>query len=69
MIWRRAYFPRKAGFSTETPDAFLHVVYGRLFATSERLIAGLRWLQHGNIHLYVLYIALTLLGLLFWMTR
>jgi len=62
-------FPEKAAFATETPDSFLHTVYGRLFGTGARLIAGLRWLQHGNIHLYVLYIALTLLGLLFWMTR
>ncbi len=62
-------FPSKGCFRTETPDAFLHVIYARLFGTSARLIAKLRWLQHGNIHLYVLYIALTLLGLLFWMTR
>ncbi|RPJ61259.1 MAG: hypothetical protein EHM23_07495 [Acidobacteria bacterium] len=62
-------FPGKAAFSTETPDAFLQTVYGRLFGTGARLIAALRWLQHGNIHIYVLYIALALLGLLFWMTR
>ena len=31
------------------------------------LASKLRWLQHGNIHLYVLYIALALLAMLVWM--
>jgi hypothetical protein len=26
----------------------------------------LRWLQHGRVHLYVLYVAATLLVLLLW---
>jgi hydrogenase-4 component B len=60
-------FPDRADFATETPDPFLKSFYGRLFKVGAGSISGLRWLQHGNVHLYVLYIALTLLGLLFWM--
>ena len=29
-------------------------------------VMPLRWFQHGRVHLYVLYVALTLLLLLFW---
>jgi len=60
-------FPGGAFVATETSDVFLNTVYRRLFGIATRLISALRWLQHGNVHLYVLYIALTLLGLLFWM--
>jgi len=41
-------------------------VYRPLFAGVDCALARLRWLQHGNVHLYVLYIALTLLVLLVW---
>ena len=37
-----------------------------MFGGIDRAGATLRWLQHGNVHLYVLYIALTLLVLLVW---
>jgi formate hydrogenlyase subunit 3/multisubunit Na+/H+ antiporter MnhD subunit len=59
-------FPRSAVFSSETPDPCLEPVFGRLFRSFAMAAAKMRWLQHGNIHLYVLYIGLTLLGMLFW---
>jgi hypothetical protein len=59
-------FPRSAVFSSETPDPCLDPVFGRLFKSFAFAAAKMRWLQHGNIHLYVLYIGLTLLGMLFW---
>jgi formate hydrogenlyase subunit 3/multisubunit Na+/H+ antiporter MnhD subunit len=59
-------FPSTARFASQAPDtireAWLRPAFG-LFA--ERL-ADLRWLQHGRLHLYVLYIALTLIALLIW---
>ena len=33
---------------------------------TDRAAGRLRWLQHGRLHLYVLYIAVTLLVLLVW---
>ena len=60
-------FPRSAAFASDTQDPCLEPLYGRVFRGFERAVSKMRWLQHGNIHLYVLYIGLTLLGLLFWM--
>lgn len=36
------------------------------FVGIDSVLARWRWLQHGKVHLYVLYIALTLLVLLIW---
>jgi hydrogenase-4 component B len=59
-------FPTEAGFSTETPDAFSQ----RIFLPGIRHFAGLlsrmRWLQHGRLQLYVLYIAVTVVVLFVW---
>ncbi len=59
-------FPRTASFASETPDVFGARLYTPIFATIGRGLAALRWLQHGQVHLYVLYIALTLLALFIW---
>lgn len=60
------YFPRESSLATETPDLYRETVYRPLFLGVDRGLSRLRWLQHGNVHLYVLYIALTLLVLLVW---
>jgi formate hydrogenlyase subunit 3/multisubunit Na+/H+ antiporter MnhD subunit len=59
-------FPDDASFSTATPDALKEDVYRPAFALAGRAFARLRWLQHGRVQIYVLYIALTLLVLLIW---
>jgi hydrogenase-4 component B len=59
-------FPEKASYHSEAPDIFEHGVFRPLFAAVGRLFSRLGWLQHGNLRLYVLYIALTLLVLLVW---
>jgi hypothetical protein len=41
-------------------------LYGPLFVRIGRGLSSVRWLQQGRVHLYVLYIALTLLVLLVW---
>ncbi len=62
----KGFFPSTASLATDTADlchanlyrpAFLRLVWG---------MSKLRWLQHGRVQLYVLYIALTLLLLLIW---
>ncbi|MBP1683921.1 MAG: ehrA-2 [Deltaproteobacteria bacterium] len=59
-------FPSHGSFSSETPDRCTTRIYGPLFSAIDRGLAALRWLQHGEVHLYILYIALTLLVLLIW---
>ncbi len=65
----QGYFPVSASLAIHTPDfshgnlyrpAFLKVTWG---------LSKLRWLQHGKVQLYVLYIAVTLLILLVWRLR
>ena len=59
-------FPATAGFHSETPDVFCDYCYRPLFLAIAWAASKLRWLQHGRIQLYVLYIALTILVLLIW---
>jgi formate hydrogenlyase subunit 3/multisubunit Na+/H+ antiporter MnhD subunit len=69
---RRAYtglsglFPHAASLKTETEDFARVRLYQPLFVGVGRSLASFRWMQHGQVHLYVLYIALTLLVLLVW---
>jgi hypothetical protein len=60
------FFPQAASFTSETPDPCRERIYRPVFAGLERALAPLRWLQHGRVQLYVLYIAFTLLVLLVW---
>ncbi len=62
-------FPKAATFSSETPDAVREKGYEPIFAAIESSLGRFRWLQHGGVHLYVLYIALTLMALLVWRLR
>ena len=59
-------FPAEGSFSTDTPDAFSR----RIFVPGIRWFAGLlsrlRWLHHGRLQLYVLYIAVTVVILFVW---
>jgi hydrogenase-4 component B len=59
-------FPRDAELSTQTPDIFQEDIYHLVYTGVDWGMSKLRWLQHGRLQLYVLYIALTLLVLLFW---
>jgi hypothetical protein len=62
----KGLFPPQASFASATPDLAHRRVFAPVFGGIDRAGAKLRWLQHGNVHLYVLYIALTLLVLLVW---
>lgn len=59
-------FPKHAHFESETSDVFLECLFRPVFAAIAWAASKLRWLQHGRIQLYVLYIALTILVLLVW---
>jgi NADH:ubiquinone oxidoreductase subunit 5 (subunit L)/multisubunit Na+/H+ antiporter MnhA subunit len=58
--------PQSASLSSSTPDLFQEDIYRLLFTAVDRAMSKLRWLQHGRLQVYVLYIALTMLVLLVW---
>lgn len=59
-------FPRDARAAVAADDVLLVRGYGRLAELTARALAPLRWIQHGRVQSYVLYVALTLLVLLVW---
>ena len=63
-------FPRsRLALRRIPPDACFEKVYRPLFEGLRRLCGRCAVLQHGNVHLYVLYIVITLVGLLVWQMR
>ncbi|MBI4564213.1 MAG: hypothetical protein HY716_05925 [Planctomycetes bacterium] len=65
----RGYFPGEAAFASETPDVWRETLWRRLFAGATWGFSKFAWLQQGRVHLYILYIALTLVALLIWGLR
>jgi hydrogenase-4 component B len=59
-------FASVALLRTETPDMNREFIYAPIFRGIYNVILRLRWLQHGRLHLYVLYVAITIVFLLFW---
>ncbi len=67
--WRaplNSFFPRKAGFVCEINDLVRKYVLVPLFEAVRAGCDGLKWLQSGRIHLYILYMLITLVFLLVW---
>ncbi|MEW6050351.1 MAG: proton-conducting transporter membrane subunit [Candidatus Zixiibacteriota bacterium] len=62
-------FPRRGLVSVKVPDGLLLSLYEPVFRGVGWTLGRLRWLQHGNVHLYILYILITLLILMFWNLR
>ena len=60
------YFPRRASFRQETPDVFTDRVYRPALTWVEWSSSRLHRLQHGRLHLYLLYIFITLVVVLVW---
>jgi len=60
------FFPEDGSFNSENPD----FVEGRFWKPSfkgvEWFLLRFRWMQTGSIHLYILYITVTLITLLIW---
>ncbi len=66
----QGYFPAKNGrLTSHTPDFFRDTVFTRLFLFIEGILARLRWLQHGRLHFYILYIFIALVILFVWKLR
>lgn len=59
-------FPESSSVTTSTPDVFYSSFLRPFFALIEKVLFRFKWIQHGNLQLYVLYITATLIGLLIW---
>ncbi len=62
----RGLFPTHASFASETPDGPTRYLVAPVFAAAQWVSLRMRALQHGQTHLYVLAIVLTLVALLLW---
>jgi hydrogenase-4 component B len=60
------YFPTEASYASDSGDPFLRLLFVPTFRWFGRLAARLNVIQHGHIHVYVLYVAATLIALLAW---
>jgi len=58
-------FPSRVGYAAEARDRFL-AGFLALFRFADSRLEALHRLQQGQVHVYVLYIAATLVGLLAW---
>lgn len=62
----KGYFPARASLSLTASDRVLAHVFTPLFDGIARLCDALKIVQHGRIHLYILYMLATVIGLLIW---
>ena len=60
------YFPPSASYSSDSGDPLLRLLFAPTFRWFDRIVSRLNLLQHGHIHVYVLYVAATLVALLLW---
>ena len=62
----QGYFPRAASYASDSGDPWLRLLFAPTFRWFDRIVGQLNVIQHGHIHVYVLYVAATLVALLFW---
>jgi formate hydrogenlyase subunit 3/multisubunit Na+/H+ antiporter MnhD subunit len=61
-----AYFPAAASYASDSGDPFLRLLFAPTFRWFGRVVRRMNVVQHGHIHVYVLYLAATLVALLAW---
>ena len=66
LVPPKGYFPAASSYSSDSGDPFLHLLFAPTFRWFDRMVSRLNVIQHGHIHVYVLYVALTLVALLIW---
>ncbi len=59
-------FPGDASFATHAHDVWMEAVFTGLFRRASSLFDRFHWIQQGKVHLYVLYVVVTLVALLLW---
>lgn len=66
LVAPSGYFPAASSYTGDSGDPFLRLLFAPTFRWFGRLARRLNVFQHGHLHLYVLYIAATLIALLAW---
>ncbi len=66
LVPPEGYFPAAASYASDSGDPFLRLLFAPGFRWFSRVVAPLNVVQHGHIHVYVLYVAATLVALLIW---
>jgi len=66
VVAPEGYFPAAASYASDSGDPFLRLLFVPTFRWFRRLASRLNVIQHGHIHVYVLYLAATLISLLAW---
>jgi hydrogenase-4 component B len=64
----RGLFPSKSSFSSESPDPVSEKVYEPFFRGAAERFSRLRILQQGNVHVYLVYILVTVVLALAWVS-
>jgi len=60
------YFPGKASFSAEAQAVIYNSFYTPVATRIRDLAYRFSWLQHGRLQIYIMYIVVSLMGLLLW---
>jgi len=66
IISVKGLFPESAFMKAHTPDLFYDFLLKPSLSFIEKIFSKFKWIQHGNLELYILYITVTLLILLIW---
>jgi hydrogenase-4 component B len=66
IVAPEGYFPAAASYASDSGDPFLRLLFAPTFRWFRGVASRLNVIQHGHIHVYVLYVAATLIALLAW---
>jgi hydrogenase-4 component B len=66
VVAPEGYFPAAASYASDSGDPFLRLLFVPTFRWFRGVASRLNVIQHGHIHVYVLYVAATLIALLAW---
>jgi hydrogenase-4 component B len=69
VIISDSYFPQVARFESHTADVSREGIFNPIFKAIENFFGRMQVMQEGRIHIYVLYVVVTLFILLFWKVR
>ncbi len=66
LVPPQGYFPAASSYTSDSGDPALRLLFVPTFRWFDRVVTRLNVIQHGHIHVYILYIAATLIALLIW---
>jgi hydrogenase-4 component B len=66
LVAPSGYFPAAASYASDSGDPLLRLLFAPSFRWFSRVINRMNIVQQGHTHVYVLYVAATLVALLIW---